>query len=267
MDNRYETGDTPAPPEPAPRLVALPLPDYGARWTYIILGVTAAIFALSLVLSRSIEPSVYTLYDMGAKYNPNIRNGEWWRLFAPIFLHANFLHLAFNSYALYVLGPVVERRYGAVHFLAIYFVAGFAGSVLSFGLNDNLSIGASGAILGVLGAQVAYFYRQRNILNGMGRAMLQNALINVVIIFGMGLLIANVDNFAHLGGLVAGAALGYVLCPRYRFDPANTGTGLAISDDSKPAVYWPLVALVTAAIVLIFVFFLLNPQMATMFSR
>ena len=105
--------------------------------TKVFLAVQIVIFILMEIVGSS--ESTVTLVEFGAKYNPYILQGEWWRFITPIFIHIGFLHLALNSMALYYLGSSVERIYGSVRFLAIYLFAGFAGVVASFVFNTTLS--------------------------------------------------------------------------------------------------------------------------------
>jgi rhomboid protease GluP len=143
-------------------------------------------------------------------YPPAIAGGQYWRLFTAMFLHANLIHILFNMYALYLFGYLIEGTFGKGRFIAIYFVTGFLASVASytFGSPAALGVGASGAIFGLLGAWVAFNYRRRE--SAMAAAQLRWALMLVVINLILGFSVANIDNFAHLGGLVAGAAAGWL---------------------------------------------------------
>src|ERR1019366_2448173 len=131
-------------------------------------------------------------------YKPLVAlSGEYWRLFTVALLHESPIHLAFNMYALYLVGPVVEQIYGWKLFIVIYLACDLAASVASFVFGNPFiaSVGASGAIFGLFGC-----------LFVAGR------ILNLVIGFTLG---ANsIDNFAHVGGLLAGAWLGAVLVPR-----------------------------------------------------
>lgn len=132
-----------------------------------------------------------------------VQNGEIYRLFTSMFLHADILHLAFNMYALYILGPIVERYYGKSRFLLIYIISGILGSIFSciFMSSNSFSIGASGAIFGLLGS-IAYFtYYYRATLQGF----LRSQIIPVILInLGLGLFISSIDVSAHIGGLIGG---------------------------------------------------------------
>ena len=139
--------------------------------------------------------------------------GEWWRLVTAMFLHSpdSILHILFNMYVLYIYGPNIEQAFGAVRFVVIYLIAGFCGSAASYTLGEALgpgSVGASGAIFGVIGFLVVYFYKRRS--GTMANQYLRNLLffvaINAVLGFLPGL---SIDYRAHFGGFVGGVALGY----------------------------------------------------------
>ena len=94
------------------------------------------------------------LLNLGASYGPYMRRGEVWRLVMPMFLHGGWLHILGNSYALYILGPILERVYGYARYLTIYVAAGVGGASLSMTVSRDVSVGASGAIFGVAGAML-----------------------------------------------------------------------------------------------------------------
>jgi rhomboid protease GluP len=142
-----------------------------------------------------------TLIKYGAKFNPLILEGEWWRFFTPIFLHIGILHLLLNTLALYYLGTAVERIYGNTRFLFVYLFAGFAGSLASFVYTPSISAGASGAIFGCFGALlfvgIAY---PKLFLRTMG----MNILVLIGVNLTIGFAIPGIDNAGHIGGLVGG---------------------------------------------------------------
>ncbi len=142
-----------------------------------------------------------TLIKYGAKFNPLILEGQWWRFFTPILLHIGFLHLLMNTLALYYLGPTIERIFGRMRFLLIYLFAGFSGSVASFLFTTNLSAGASGAIFGCFGALLYFGLNYRSLFL---RTMGFNVLVVIAINLSLGFTIPGIDNAGHLGGLVGG---------------------------------------------------------------
>jgi rhomboid protease GluP len=152
-----------------------------------------------------------TLVDLGAMLpSAIVFQHQYWRLITATFLHASLLHILFNMYALYLFGYLVENAFGKAKFIAIYFVSGFLASVASFlFINVNApGVGASGAIFGLLGAWVAYNYRRRG--TRLASMYLQNALFLIVLNLILGFSIPNIDNSAHIGGLIAGMACGAI---------------------------------------------------------
>ena len=189
------------------------------RVVTVLLALNVLMYAVTVVLSGSLDPSIDALYVLGAKENNAIDAGQWWRLLTPMVLHGSVLHLLFNSWALYALGPAVEAAFGAWRFLAIYLLAGLAGSMASYLFNpDALSVGASGAIFGLLGALAARIYAARNVI-GRDATKMQfgqiGSMIAINLFFGF-IPGSNIDNSAHIGGLVVGALVGFVLAPRGR---------------------------------------------------
>jgi rhomboid protease GluP len=153
---------------------------------------------------------------LGAQMNTLVAQGEYWRLLAAMFLHIGLAHLAFNGWALYSLGRDVEAFYGSRRFAAIYFLAGLFGNVAFYLFGDRvLSAGASGAIFGLVGAEIAFFLRNRQLFGSLGRQRLMNLAILVGINLVYGFVGAGINNLAHLGGLFAGLLLGLALTPRY----------------------------------------------------
>jgi len=201
-----------APPQP--RRAAVSMPQVSPTVTYILMGIIIFVFSLqALSLSININgidlPAFY-----GDKVNSLIAQGQVWRLFTPIFLHASLLHVGFNLYALYVLGPGLERFYGHKRFLALFILSGFAGNVMSFLFSTAPSLGASTAIFGLIGAEGVFLYQNREILGETARQGLRNviviALINLFIGFAPG---SNIDNWGHIGGLLGGALFAWFAGP------------------------------------------------------
>jgi rhomboid protease GluP len=162
------------------------------------------------------------LYRLGSTYPPAIFFGhEWWRLVTAVFLHGGLIHIGFNMMVLMDIGPVVEEVYGAARFLFLYIATGVAGYLLSsvHGLvslgGGHPSVGASGAILGLIGLMIAITTKR----GGMHMQQLRSRLVSwVVSIFVFGFLMSAVDNWAHFGGLAAGFALGKIFADR---EPMN----------------------------------------------
>jgi rhomboid protease GluP len=198
----------------------LRLPLGRARAVWVLLALNIAIFVISGVLSGNLfTPSNRVLSDLGAKDNALILAGQYWRFLTSMFLHGGLLHIGFNAWALYALGPESERIYGTGRFLAIYFIAGLAGGVASYVISPYPAVGASGAIFGLIGALAVFYYTSRQLLGDTARQQLGSLItvimINLFIGFSSGGLI---DNWAHLGGLAGGAIAGWLLAPRFAVD-------------------------------------------------
>ena len=147
-----------------------------------------------------------------------VAQGEYWRLFTALFLHGGFLHLAFNLFALYVLGPPLERSIGTIRFLACYLISGLASSAGVVALNEiglvqvAQVIGASGCIMGVVGAWAGFLLRHHHA--PFAKQRLANIGLIVVIQIAFDLSTPQVSMAAHMCGLVAGFFLGLLLAPR-----------------------------------------------------
>lgn len=179
-------------------------------FTYLFLLVQITVFLLMELNGGSTNSS--TLIKFGAKLNPLIIEGEWWRFFTPLVLHIGFLHLIMNSIALYFLGPLVEKIYGNGRFLFIYLFAGFSGSVASFVFSPHLSAGASGAIFGCFGALLYFGFVYPKVFF---RTMGMNIIVVIGINLAFGFTVPGIDNAGHLGGLAGGfLAAGAVHFPK-----------------------------------------------------
>jgi rhomboid protease GluP len=179
--------------------------------TRLLLVAIAIVFVIELIIGGvggAGAPSARALVDMGALVPVLVHAGQWWRLITVMFLHASILHIALNAWALWLFGQYVETTFGSGRFLLIYFVSGFLASVTSytFGNPCAVGVGASGAIVGLLGAFIAYNFRRRHL--AVSQAYLRWAALIIVINILFGAAIANVDNWAHGGGLVAGIFAG-----------------------------------------------------------
>ncbi len=193
--------------------------------TPTLIGVNLALYVLMTIaaggdLWRSLTGGAdgFTLLAFGAQSNELLRNGEWFRLVTPAFVHIGLLHLLMNSYALWAVGPMVEKLYGSARFLALYLLTAAGGSLASF-LNhtrnhDNLGIsaGASGAIFGLFGIIAVFGFRYRNELPERFLKALKSSVLPVIAInLLIGFSLKFVDNAAHIGGLLTGALLALIV--------------------------------------------------------
>lgn len=166
--------------------------------TYTLIAINILIFLLGIIFNMQ-----DTLINLFANYGPLVtENHQYYRLFTSMFMHANFLHIAFNMYALYLLGSQAEGFFGKTKILTIYILSGLSGSLLSILLNQGaVSVGASGAIFGILGALLYFGFNYRVYL---GNTLIKEILPIILINLAFGFAITGVDNYAHIGGLVGG---------------------------------------------------------------
>jgi membrane associated rhomboid family serine protease len=186
----------------------------GYVWELVVAGGPGALFG---------GPGFQDLIDAGALVpviggtvaHPigGILGGEWWRLLSSMFLHAGLIHLALNSYVLWIFGVEIERQIGRLVMLAVFLVTGvFAGATsFAFASGYVISVGASGAIFGLVGAFIAYNYLRRQ--HVMAQARLRGALTMLLINLVIGFSIPGIDWRAHVGGLVAGLVAGFAVDP------------------------------------------------------
>jgi rhomboid protease GluP len=204
-----------APGVPGRILGVIPIPSTA---TSVIVAANIALYAVSWYMTASSASaqnnpvpamggiSGEVLLRLGAK-SPYILLGQWWRLVTAIFLHADLLHIGFNLWCLFDLGPQVESLFSTSKFVVFYLVTGVAGFMLSLWWSPfGMSVGASGAILGLIGILIGVSFHHGH-LGREYRAQLWRWVIYIGI-FG---LVFRVDNAAHLGGLVAGMLLGYTV--------------------------------------------------------
>ncbi|WP_220192909.1 rhomboid family intramembrane serine protease [Ktedonospora formicarum] len=180
------------------------------------------------------------LIAYGAKYNPAIiEQHEYWRFLTPMFLHANALHLAINMLNLLMLGVFLERLLGHMRYLLIYLIAGIVSVVASFYFApEEVSIGASGAIFGLVGVFSVFIITHRRAFPAGGLFSILFLIVIIGINLGVGFVIPNVDNYAHLGGLLSGCLLGWFFSPLYRRQSTYT-----VVDCHSLARRWPLALL------------------------
>ncbi|MCS6939561.1 MAG: rhomboid family intramembrane serine protease [Roseiflexaceae bacterium] len=221
------TPEEPAPAEAEPQAASMQvrLPLFTPWVARILLTINVVVFVVPWLLDAvgvRIMGTV-SVYDFlliwGAKDNAAIfAGGQYYRFLTAMFLHGGLAHLFFNSFALYSLGFETERLFGAQRFLAIYMIAGLGGGVASYALNPGPSVGASGAIFGLVGALIAFYIVARRVLGGIARQQLGSLIFITLINLALGFTTPYIDNNAHIGGLLTGALLGWLLAPRFALD-------------------------------------------------
>lgn len=188
-------------------------------YTYTIIAAIVLVAAIQFVtgLDHSVEVAGFDKLRV-------IHGHEYWRFLTGAALHGGVMHLFFNSYALYSFGRLIEELSNRAHLAIAFLLSAIGGDVLGLVLQPTgVSIGASGGIVGLLGFLAVYaFVRQKFI----SRQFRNNLLTNIVFIIGFGVFLnytsasIQVDNFAHIGGLVTGAVYGFLVIPRDEYtDP------------------------------------------------
>lgn len=170
--------------------------------TYTFIFINVLIYAIMTVLEYVFHVDQSTLlFIFGAKVNVLIDAGQIWRLFSCMFLHLGIAHLICNCYAIYVYGPIVERLYGRWRFVLIYIVSGLSGSILSYAFSPTASVGASGAIFGLIGCMFYFRERHPDIFKRIfGRTLFVVLGINIM----LGFIQNGIDVYGHIGGFLGG---------------------------------------------------------------
>ena len=178
--------------------------------TKLLLVAIVAVFGLQIWG----ETSGTDLVALGANERTAVLAGQSWRLLTSMFLHGGFLHLALNAWGLYQLGTLFESWLGSTRMLVTYFVTGIAGSLASIAWTQMPSVGASGAIFGLLGGLIAFLLRRHAALSPQGKSILSQLVMWAVINVVIGASTPGIDNAAHLGGCAAGLLIGLLLRER-----------------------------------------------------
>jgi rhomboid protease GluP len=169
--------------------------------TYVLIGINIVVWLLGQLFLLLFNEDY--LKSSGIKNNAAILSGEYWRLITPIFLHADIMHLSANSFSLLIFGQVIERMFGTKKFLIIYFVSGVLGCIASFIFSNSLSLGASGAIMGIGGSFIYIWLKNRRAFLGNSRQYLTFVFLVFINLF-YGLTRPGIDNYGHFGGFLGG---------------------------------------------------------------
>ncbi len=206
--------------------------------TYVLLAVTILMYAAQFISQWLLGGSDLPLI-FGAKINDFILRGQVWRLVTPVFLHGSFLHMAFNMYALFAIGPSLEKFYGHKRFLCLYLLGGYAGNVLSFLLSTSTSLGASTAIFGLVAAQAVFILKNRKMFGTRARSMLINLVLVLLVNLSLGLSPnSRIDNWGHLGGLLGGLAFAWLSGPVYQVQPMPSGGFELVDGKTTRQILW-----------------------------
>jgi rhomboid protease GluP len=188
------------------------IPHAGYNTVIILLINTGLYLATSLYSMNGsrggfMDVDIQTLFAFGGKFGPAISAGQWWRLVTAGFLHGGLLHILMNSWVLFDLGAQVEEVYGGARMLVIYFVASVAGFYVSWLWRPTVvSVGASAALFGLVGAMIAVGTRYKTALAGAVRGVYVRYLVYLLLFS----LLPGIDMAAHIGGLAGGFGVAYL---------------------------------------------------------
>ena len=184
------------------------------RVTSTIIYICIAMYILSAlpsILNGNIyDADSFTLVRLGANLSTLVKSGEYFRLLTSIFLHGGIIHLFFNMYALYSIGNFIETYFGRSKYFIVFIITGIVGSLTSYLFTRGFSVGASGAVFGLLGLLLAQKLKRKVYYAELPidtRSIVTIVVINLI----LGFTIPNVDNAAHIGGLISGTLLGLFL--------------------------------------------------------
>ncbi|MEZ4669024.1 MAG: rhomboid family intramembrane serine protease [Anaerolineae bacterium] len=269
-----EERPAPRPPQSSPpgRRVNLRIASVSPTVTYALIAINLLVFVI-----RAFSPQLdEQLFVWGANNGPLIfQQGEYYRLLTAMFLHAgiyrefggfalqNSLHIISNMYVLYAVGLSLERLIGHARFLIIYLLGGLLGSILSalLGGDNAYSVGASGAVFAILGAEFVYLWHQRRLMGVAGQSRRRTLIAFAIITFIGGFMSRlpgtnmQIDNWGHAGGLIGGLILAWFISPILNLRPhpenPNDLQGIDVNPLSKN--YWIVSIYVTGLIVLMFI--------------
>ena len=190
--------------------------------TYILILVNVLLYVVPIIYNKQ-----NTVLSNFCIYKDSILGGEYYRLITGTFLHANLIHLLFNMYALFVLGSQLESFVGKIKFTIIYLFSAVTGSLLSMlFLKNGVSVGASGAVFGLMGALLYFGLHYRVYLGSVVRT---NILPIIILNLSLGFMLKGVDNWAHMGGLIGGLLINMALGVKYKSKTSERVNGIIIS--------------------------------------
>lgn len=190
--------------------------------TYILVVLNVLLYVFPIIYGNQLN-----FFSKFCLYGPYVRNGEYYRIITASFMHANIIHLICNMYALFILGSQLESFIGKFKFTIVYFFSAITASLMSMAfLKDGISVGASGAIFGIMGALLYFGFHYRVYL---GNVIKTNLIPVILVNLSFGFLIDGVDNFAHIGGLIGGLLINIGLGVKYKTSTFERVNGLIVS--------------------------------------
>ena len=182
-------------------------------YTYFLVGLIIVVFLTQLAFASipTQVPEADRTVLLAGFVKPLFLMGEYWRILTGGTVHSGIVHVAFNSYALYVLGKLFEVLSNRSHLAIVFILSIIGGGSLSLIFLNSPSVGASGGVIGFLGYLTAYGFKRRKLLPS---SFLKNMIFNIALIAVLGIfVIPNVDNFGHLGGFIVGIVYGFAQVP------------------------------------------------------
>jgi len=220
-------------------------------------SLTLIIISLAFFAFQNISKWIWG-YDLfliyGAKINEFILRGQFWRFLTPALLHGSPLHLGFNMYALYSIGPSLERKFGKSSFILLYAISAFFGNIFSFLFSKNISLGASTAIFGLIAAQGVFIYKNSHLLGSAAKPLLTNVLMVIAVNLAMGLS-PGIDNWGHLGGLVGGFLYAWFAGPSFGIAENPFGANVIYRENKKVILTLLLILLAGSLLIAVGFFF------------
>ena len=214
--------------------------------SYLLIALSIIIFGFQNIAEWLFGYDFLLLY--GAKINQFILQGEFWRFLTPAFLHGSIIHLSFNMYAIYSIGPSLERKYGSTSFILLYIIGAVFGNIVSFLFSPNVSLGASTAIFGLIAAQGVYIYKNRYLLGSAAKPLLTNVLFMIAVNLFLGLS-PGIDNWGHLGGLMGGFLYAWFAGPSFGISENLFGENVIIRENKRIFLTAALILIVVISLV------------------
>ncbi|CAA7033407.1 unnamed protein product [Microthlaspi erraticum] len=197
----------------------------GRRWTNVLLAINVIMYIAQVASNGKV-------LTWGAKVNSLIDRGQLWRLATCSVLHANPMHLMINCYSLNSIGPTAESLGGPKRFLAVYLTSAVASSAMSYWFNKAPSVGASGAIFGLVGSVAVFVMRHKKMVRSGNEDLMQIAQV-IALNMALGLVSRGIDNWGHIGGLLGGTAMAWLVGPQWKYE-YTARDGQRVFMDSAP---------------------------------
>ena len=188
------------------------IPKHKPALTKILIILISIMFIVEMFFTAHYGEKAIII--LGAKWNPGITNGEYWRFFTCALLHGGLMHLFLNLAGIYIFGRELESIYSSVKFLFICLLTSWGSTLTSYAFSPGLAIGASGIVFGIIGSLISFYFTQKGKVTGADykfKSMYTLVIINLI----LGFMMPRIDNSAHIGGIVTGLLSGWLLSPKY----------------------------------------------------